>query len=84
MNILSRRIGRFKISDFMIVERDKSTQTILDQCKILDKEYDMRYQVTEYIAINKFFDLIKIDESIPEYEAIVTVGNQISVSWHRV
>ena len=77
MDLEPRRIGRFKVSDF--IYWDLAAGKITPEIKALFKDmYPVRIDPKpheihfEFTAICKHFDLIKFKEEIPLYDIILT------------
>lgn len=78
------RLGRFKVSK-EVLERisRKDSQILAKDLVILESKYDVAEGCQKYVANHPDFDIVEMDQPIPEYIAIFNKGSD-SVRWEKV
>lgn len=78
------RLGRFKVSRQLLEDTDANLlQRLSHNLKIISSERDFVRDCQEYIANHPDFDIVEMDQPIPEYVAIFNKGSD-SVEWRKV
>lgn len=78
------RLGRFKVSRQLLEAADAGVlQRLSHNLKILKSERDLANDCQNYVANHPDFDIVEMDQPIPEYVAIFNKGSD-SVRWEKV
>jgi hypothetical protein len=84
MSDLLKRIGTFKITRNLIEKNPEAIVEILKDVLVVSVENDFPTNTLIYKGYSKHFDLIEVNESLPQYIVEVdTVGEPYLVTWHR-
>ena len=78
------RLGRFKVSLQLLEVADSDIlQKLSHNLKILSSERDLVSDCQNYVANHPDFEVVEIDQLIPEYMAIFNMDSD-SVEWRKV
>jgi hypothetical protein len=81
MNIIrDRRIGRFRMSVYMINDNPDICRAVFGQAIVLDATPCLHSNDIEYVAICEAFSLVEVGDILPFYRP--SIDGAYSVSWH--
>lgn len=76
----THRIGKFRVSTYLIRHEPASALAVLENCIVVRAENSYETDAIEYVALSADFDPVPLYSLAPSYDAIISGGKR---EWRR-